>query len=186
MSEQDELPRQRPKRIVSAPRTREPKKAIPVRLTIDDLAALDALRAPHHRSRSHLIVLAIRRCLADNVWQPPQVQGSAASLSDPCVNNEIAELSYSLQALQLSLKRFMETTCCQGLLEADSLLWDAHDRIERLAGTPGCETLIEALRHAGGELQEVARVGSRGGYAKAARKKLAAAKQLLSAKLPCS
>lgn len=174
----------RPKRIVSAPRTLEPKRAIPVRLTVSDLAALDALRAPNHRSRSHLIVLAIRRCLADNVWQQAQSPRSAGSLPNPCVDNTVAELSYSFQVLQLSLHRFMQTTCCQGLLEANALLCDAHERIERLAGTPGCEALIEALRHAERELHEVARVGSTGGYAKAARKHLAVAKRLMSAQVP--
>lgn len=56
------------KRVVSSPRSKTPKEPVSIRLTAAQISKLDAAATHRHRSRSDLIVQAINRCQADDVW----------------------------------------------------------------------------------------------------------------------
>jgi hypothetical protein len=170
------------KRIVSGTRK---AGMVPVsfRMAPAELAALDALCQTRHFSRTHLIELAVRRCMAEGRWFPA-CDGSGSA--DPSPDNALVQLSSARLMLLSALRMFDQTQESWQLLEADDLMWFANTEIEANSAAPGLERLVSILRSAFGTMRWVARRGTADGDVQRAHEKLALAGRIIARHGPCS
>lgn len=115
-------------RIVSAARSKDPKQPVSIRLTAQQVKELDAAAGHRHLSRSDLIVQAISRCLADDVWtagEGQRVSGNAGRSS----RDHLAELANVLVSLGYAVGEALESRSRQRKEEAMRVLADAQHRL---------------------------------------------------------
>ena len=169
------------KRIVSGKRV---PGMVPVsfRMAPAELAALDALCEARHHSRTHLIELAVRRCMDEGKWFPARDgKGSV----DPAPDEALVQLSSARLMLLSSLGRFVSAREASQLQDADDLMWFAHTEIEANRAAEGLTRLVSTLRSAFETMRWVARTGNSEDINRA-YDKLAVAGQIIARRGLCS
>lgn len=114
------------KRIVSARRSREPRRTINFRMTESELARLDAAARGQHLSRSDLIHQGLRRCMSEGVWtagqSPTDPRGDRVSPA-----TDVVALSQVLMGVSMALEGVVagKRRSAKTFLEAAAILADA-------------------------------------------------------------
>ena len=125
------------RRVVSAPRSKQPKIQVNFRIRSDLVIELDAAAERHHLSRSHIVVGAVERCLHDDLWRKGARKGGASkvSLVPP---PELVELSNVLVALAFTVNELLGRRTKAKHEQASRHYLDAVLLLQRVREDLGC------------------------------------------------
>lgn len=125
------------RRVVSAPRSKQPKTQVNFRIRKDLGIKLDDAAERHHLSRSQIMVGAVERCIHDDVWRKGARKGVASkvSLVPP---PELVELSNVLLQLAFTVDELLARKTKVTLDKANRHYADAVLRLQRVREDLGC------------------------------------------------
>lgn len=129
----------RPKRIVSAPRSKVPTTPVSIRLPVTRRDELKVIAASQHLSLSDLIVEAIDRYVVEcRSVSNAEIGGPVSGNTAPEVMTSLVDLSNVLVALAFATEQALGARPTKRREEAARIVCDAQERLGHLRKRLGC------------------------------------------------